>query len=117
MEPQRAVQASKCAEGMDVVLPIVAKMWVVRARAEGGVVVGGEVRTVVEAWMEEAVLGMARMIVVVRFVVAFVGAFPVGLGCKISSSWGIVTPARMLMRSFPLRALVMAGGERQVSRS
>lgn len=85
---------------------------------------GGQVRTVVEAWMEEAVLGMARMMVVVGvgFVVLLVGVLPLGcllllLWCNTASIWGIVTPARMLMRSFPLRALVMAGGERQVSRS
>ena len=96
-------------------VPIVVKMWVVRARAGGGVV-GVEVRTVVEAWIEEAVLGMARMMVV-GFTMPLGGALPLGLWCNISSIWGIVTPARMLMRSFPHRALVIAGGERQVSRS
>lgn len=116
MEPQRAVQALKIEGGMRVVVPIVVKMWVVRARACGGVLVG-VVRTVVEAWMEEAVLGMARMMVVVG---GGFDAVPFGwllFWCNTSSIWGIVTPARMLMRSFPLRALVRAGGERQVSRS
>ena len=119
--PQRAVQALNWEGGMRVVVPIVVKMWVVRERAEGGVV-GGQVRTVVEAWMEEAVLGMARMMVVEILVVPLAGrAVPLGLEwllwCNASSIWGIVTPARMLMRSFPLRALVRAGGERQVSKS
>ena len=73
--------------------------------------------------MEEAVLGMARMMVVgVGFVVPLMGVLPLScvlfvLWCNTSSIWGIVMPARMLMRSFPLRALVRAGGERQVSRS
>ena len=70
--------------------------------------------------MEEAVLGMARMMVVDFDMVPLVGAVPLDwqlFSCNISSIWGIVTPASMLMRSFPLRALVRAGGERQVSRS
>ena len=50
---------------MRVTEPRGEKMWVVRERWEGGVR-GGEVRIVVERWMEEAVLGMARMMVVVQ---------------------------------------------------
>ena len=127
MEPQRAVQALNWEGGMRVVVPIVVKMWVVRERAGAGVV-GGQVRTVVEAWMEDAVLGMARMMVVGFEVVPLVGGvLPLGFvllllllllfWCNTSSIWGIVTPARMLMRSFPPRTLVRAGGERQVSKS
>lgn len=80
---------------MVVTVPRGVKMWVVRVRWEGGVE-GGEERIVVERWMEEAVLGMARMIVV--------GGRGLGLlwcWCKRDSIWGTVTPARILMRSFP----------------
>lgn len=63
MLPQRAVQVSNCDAGMCVTLPIVPKRWSTRAR-ESAVAAGVEVMTVVEERTKDAVLGMARTMVV-----------------------------------------------------
>lgn len=75
---------------------------------------------VVEARAKEAELGIARTIVVV--VTSFASLPSCGLarpveGRSMASTWGMVTPARMLTRSLPFRAFWMAGGLRQVARS
>ena len=61
--PQRAVQASNWPAVMCVTVPMVVKSQSTRWRAEA-VAVEVEVITVVEAQTKEAVLGMARTIVV-----------------------------------------------------
>lgn len=61
--PQRAVQASNWPAVMWVTVPMVEKSQSTRARADG-VAVGAELMTVVEARTKDAVLGIARTIVV-----------------------------------------------------